>query len=131
MASDNQNSSPTTGGDAPPLAYYANYFEVGHNAFEFLIDAGQIEPGSGRVNFHRRLAIGPAHAKLLSQLLAQSVDQFETEHGTIPELLDDNPGDLELTSPFEFEQRAIDARRRAAQMATQKSTIPFDKEERQ
>jgi len=46
--------------DRPPLACYANYFEVGHNAFEFLLDAGQVEPQSGQVQLLSRIAVSPA-----------------------------------------------------------------------
>ena len=74
--------------DRPPLACYANYFEVGHNAFEFLIDAGQVEPQSGSVQLLSRIAVSPVHAKLLAQLLSQSIDQFERLHHEIPDLLD-------------------------------------------
>ena len=69
----------------PPLAGYANYFEVGHNAFEFLLDAGQIEPQSGTIRFTDRIAITPVNAKLLSELLARSITQLESAHGPSPE----------------------------------------------
>lgn len=99
--------------DRPPLACYANYFEVGHNAFEFLLDAGQLEPQSGEVQFLSRIAVSPVHAKLLAQLLNQSIDQFERKHQEIPDLVPGvNDGDLAFTHPSEFERRAIDARRR-------------------
>jgi len=134
MVAENQQRTETNGKSDgrknSPLACYANYFEVGHNAFEFLIDAGQIEPSTGEVVFHSRLAIGPAHAKLLSQLLGQSIDQFEEDHNDIPELLNDDPEDIELTSPREFEQRAIVARRRSTGSMQQSNSTPFEKEER-
>ncbi|PSJ41031.1 DUF3467 domain-containing protein [Allosphingosinicella deserti] len=98
----------------PPLACYANYFEVGHNAFEFLLDAGQITPESGEIRLMSRIAVSPVHAKLLARLLARSVDQFEHAFEPIPDLTEegDDGADFELTSPGEFERRAIDARRR-------------------
>lgn len=98
----------------PPLARYANYFEVGHNAFEFLLDAGQIEPETGDVQFTDRIAISPVHAKLLGDLLARSISQFEAQHGAIPSLVDEVGDALSLTCPDDFEARALDARRRAA-----------------
>ncbi|RQR33432.1 DUF3467 domain-containing protein [Burkholderia sp. Bp9143] len=93
----------------PLLASYANYFEVGHNAFEFLIDAGQVEPQSGNVQLMSRVAISPVHAKLLAQLLARAITQFEATHHEIPDIGDPEP-DLEMLPPQEFERRAIDAR---------------------
>jgi hypothetical protein len=101
--------------DRPPLACYANYFEVGHNAFEFLIDAGQIEPQSGEVQLLSRIALGPVHAKLLAGLLNQSIEQYEESHQPIPELTHgESVADLAFTNPREFERRAIDARRQPA-----------------
>ena len=99
--------------DRPPLACYANYFELGHNAFEFLLDAGQIEPQSGEVQRLIRIAINPVHAKLLSQLVVQAIEQFERMHHEIPDLADNGENaDSAFTNPLEFERLAIDARRR-------------------
>lgn len=93
----------------PLLASYANYFEVGHNAFEFLIDVGQIEPQTGGVQLMSRIAISPVHAKLLAQLLSRSIAQFEKAHREIPEIATSDD-ELAILSPQEFERRAMDAR---------------------
>jgi hypothetical protein len=98
----------------PPLAGYANYFEVGHNAFEFLLDAGQIEPHSGSIRFTDRIAITPVNAKLLGELLTRSIAQFEAAHGPIPDLSLTDEDAVTLTCPSEFEARALAARRRAS-----------------
>lgn len=97
----------------PPLACYANYFEVGHNAFEFLLDAGQVEPQSGEIQLMNRIAVSPVHAKLLAHLLNQSIAQFESAHHDIPDIaaIED---DLAIVNPQEFERRAINARRKPA-----------------
>ena len=101
-----------------PIACYANYFEVGHNAFEFLLDAGQVEPQSGQVQRIIRIAIGPVHAKLLAQLLSQAIEQFERTHQPIPDLADGvGTADFAFTNPHEFERLAIDARRRSLAVA--------------
>ena len=109
----------STAGPRPPLACYANYFEVGHNAFEFLLDAGQVTPESGEIRLMSRIAVSPVHAKLLANLLARSVDQFESEFQAIPDLAD--LGDFELTSPTEFERLAIDARRRSTRQPARRA----------
>lgn len=99
--------------EKPPLACYANYFEVGHNAFEFLLDAGQVEPQSGEVQLLSRIAVSPVHAKLLARLLTQSIEQFERAHHEIPDLAAAAAdAELAFTNPHEFERLAIDARRR-------------------
>jgi len=98
----------------PVMAGYANYFEVGHNAFEFLLDFGQIDPSSGDFNISSRIALGPTHAKLFSRLLEGALSKYEAEFETIPEIRnDDLLGNALDTSP-EFERRALDARRRNA-----------------
>ena len=99
----------SAGPPRPLLASYANYFEVGHNAFEFLIDAGQVEPQSGNVQLMSRVAVSPVHAKLLAQLLAHSIAQFETTHHDIPDIADIAEPEP-ILPPQEFERRAIDAR---------------------
>lgn len=113
----------------PPLAGYANYFEVGHNAFEFLLDAGQIEPQSGTIRFTDRIAITPVNAKLLGELLARSITQFESAHGPIPDLTDLEEDAVTLTCPSEFEARALAARRRnASSFAAGSSDAPVSHE---
>lgn len=94
-----------------PLARYANYFEINHNAFEFLLDFGQFQPESQSVQFHSRMACGPIHAKLLAEVLRNAIDRFEGEHGKIADLADANdPLELIHASLPDFEQRAAQAR---------------------
>ncbi len=111
--SELQSSDRRLADARPPLACYANYFEVGHNAFEFLLDAGQVEPQSGDIRFTSRIAISPVHAKLLSKLLSRSIDQFELAHDAIPEFAETELDLPDLTCPEDFERRALDLRRRA------------------
>jgi hypothetical protein len=92
-----------------PLAIYANYFEVGHNAFEFLIDFGQFQPQGAAVRMHSRMVTGPVHAKLLGQLLTEAIARFEAEHGEIADLARPEIETL-LVAPADFERRAELAR---------------------
>ena len=62
---------------------YANYFEVGHNQFEFYVDFGQYDPQSEKVQMHTRIVTGPAYAKMMGETLSSSVESFEREHGPI------------------------------------------------
>jgi hypothetical protein len=89
---------------------YANYFEVGHNPFEFYFDFGQYDPNSEQVQMHTRIVTSPAHAKLLGQTLSGSVDSFESENGAIPAPSDDaDPMELVRES---LEHEARTAKRR-------------------
>jgi hypothetical protein len=63
---------------------YSNYFEVGHNPFEFYIDFGQYDPQSQKVQMHTRIVTSPTCAKMIGETLAASVTSFEREHGPIP-----------------------------------------------
>lgn len=94
------------------IADYANYFEVGHNAFEFLIDFGQVDPQSGDIHLNSRIAVGPTHAKMFLNLMIKAVAQFETEFGRIPELQEEDPSSSILDFTPELERRAISVRRR-------------------
>ena len=76
-------SARSLNGSEAPEARYANYFEVGHNAYEFLIDFGQYRPDSESVQMRIRVVTGPVFAKLLSGLLAKAVARYEAEHGAI------------------------------------------------
>jgi hypothetical protein len=96
---------------APAASLYVNYFELGHNPYEFLIELGQYRPSAssdgGTIGIHTRLAITPPYAKLLSQLLSNAVREHEAENGKIPDLATVNsPFDQVLRSLPEFEERA-------------------------
>jgi hypothetical protein len=66
-----------------PEARYFNYFELGHNAHEFIFDLGQFHPEQAAAQLHMRVVTGPVYAKLLSNLLGQAVERHEREHGVI------------------------------------------------
>jgi hypothetical protein len=62
---------------------YANYFQVGHNAFEFVVDFGQMYSDGPREQIHTRIVTGPWYAKEFMELLEQSVEQYEEHFGPI------------------------------------------------
>jgi hypothetical protein len=98
-----------------PLARYANYFEVGHNPYEFLIDFGQYKPESASVVLHTRLALGPTHAKMFAAMLGGAISRHEGDCGPIADACDpSDPLEVVLKSLPDFERRALAARRRAA-----------------
>ena len=63
---------------------YANYFKVGHNAFEFVLDFGQYYPENGEAQFHTRIISNPVYTKALLQTLVESIEQYEQTFGAIP-----------------------------------------------
>ena len=67
-----------------PEGKYANYFKVGHNAFEFVMEFAQVysEPSVERV--HTRIVTSPVYAKELLEVLQKAVNEYEEAFGTIP-----------------------------------------------
>ena len=67
---------------------YANYFKVGYNAFEFVIDFGQCYPENDQAELYTRIVTSPAYAKALYELLHKSITEYESSHGPIEEDID-------------------------------------------
>jgi hypothetical protein len=67
------------GGESPE-GRYANYFQIGFNAYEFVIDFGlAYPPEEGR--FHTRIVTNPGVARDLSETLGRSLRDHDREHG--------------------------------------------------
>ena len=64
-------------------ARYANYFQVGHNAFEVVVEFGQHYEGSGEPQMHTRIVVAPVYAKALLGLLATAVEDYEKTFGEL------------------------------------------------
>lgn len=62
---------------------YANYFTVGHNAFEFLLDFGQFYHEDKQAQLHTRIITSPIYAKALFEILRESIEQYEQTFGAI------------------------------------------------
>ncbi len=67
-----------------PEGRYANYFQVGHNAFEFLLGFGQFYPETEKAQLHTRIITSPIYAKALLEIIRESLDQYEQIFGPIP-----------------------------------------------
>ncbi len=67
-----------------PEGRYANYFEIGHNAFEFLLDFGQAYEEGEKAQIHTRVITSPKYAQTLRDLIGESIDQYERTFGNIP-----------------------------------------------
>jgi hypothetical protein len=70
--------------EEPPLGRYANYFEVGHNAFEFVLDFGQFYPESDRARVHTRIITGPIYAEALLRTLQEALARYRDTFGGSP-----------------------------------------------
>ena len=79
--------------DPKLLARYANWFNIGHNSFEFILDFGQCHPEASQTEasqevVHTRIVLGPAYAKVLGGMLSESLGRYEAEFGRIPDVAD-------------------------------------------
>ncbi len=58
---------------------YANFFQIGHNASEFLIEFGQQEAGESV--FHTRIYVCAEQAWVLADLMTSTLEQHERMFG--------------------------------------------------
>ena len=65
---------------SPSKGLYANYFEVGHTAFEVVIDFGQ-RYGARRSRCHTRIVTSPLYAKALLRTLEGSLARYKARFG--------------------------------------------------
>lgn len=62
---------------------YANYFAVGYNENEFVIDFGQSYSEQDSPELCTRIVTGPVYAKSFLKMLRDSIETFETTYGSI------------------------------------------------
>jgi len=79
----NPDKKETQNGDQAS-GRYVNYFKIGHNAFEFVLDFGQIYEEGRPASLHTRIVTAPVYAKSLLGVLRESIEQYEQLFGPIP-----------------------------------------------
>ena len=62
---------------------YANYFKVGNNAYEFVVDFGQFFPENGKAEIYSRIVTSPAYTKALVETLENALLRYEKQYGKI------------------------------------------------
>lgn len=66
---------------------YANYFQIGHNAIEVLIEFGQLySDETAPPLLHTRIITSPSYAKTLLKLLYEALAEHEKQYGPIPDV---------------------------------------------
>ncbi|MGC1295072.1 MAG: DUF3467 domain-containing protein [Alloacidobacterium sp.] len=60
---------------------YANYFQIGHNAIEVIVDFGQLYSGEPFPLLHTRIITSPSYASDLLKLLAEALAQHDAQYG--------------------------------------------------
>ena len=75
------------GSECPPLhAEYSNYFQIGHDAFEFLFDFGQLCNRDEAVHIHSRIMMPPDVAQHLVDVLTATLAAYQERFGRISNL---------------------------------------------
>lgn len=62
---------------------YANYFRIGFNSLEFIVDFGQYDSESDEAELYTRIITGPSYAKMLHKTLQDSIKKYENTYGAI------------------------------------------------
>jgi hypothetical protein len=71
---------------------YANYFEIGHNAFEFLLDFGQLYSEAPEGRMHTRIVTSPIFARRLAVVLNRTLSQYDQAYGRVREEAEEEDG---------------------------------------
>jgi hypothetical protein len=64
-------------------AKYANYFQIGHNAIEFVIECGQFYADETIPSIHTRIITSPSYVKELVELLQKSLAEHQEQFGPV------------------------------------------------
>jgi uncharacterized protein DUF3467 len=75
-----KRSSSRGSSQAPLKGAYANYFQIGHTAFEFVIDFGQNYAGR-QPRCHTRIVTSPTYARSLLATLTSAVEEYARRFG--------------------------------------------------
>ena len=59
---------------------YANYFEVGYNAFEFVMDFGQYFSENDTAELCTRIITSPAYAMDFFNVLGESIEHYKAKY---------------------------------------------------
>lgn len=68
---------------SPPEGRYANYFKIGYNAFELVIQCGQCYAETEIPKLHTRIVTSPAYGKALLKILGDCLEEYEKTYGII------------------------------------------------
>lgn len=86
--SDEENTHPSN--KTALEGRYANHFDIGYNAFEFVIDFGQFYEGNAAASIHTRIITSPIYALELYERLGDLIREYESEFKTIEDFNEDS-----------------------------------------
>ena len=62
------------------VSLYANYFEIAHTPYEFVLDFGQ-SYANGQTSCHTRIVTSPTYARALLQTLTAAFEAYQRDFG--------------------------------------------------
>lgn len=65
---------------------YSNLAVITHSPAEFVVDFVRVMPGVPKAKVQSRIIITPQHAKRLMRALGENIAKYESQHGSIKEL---------------------------------------------
>lgn len=79
MSSDSSRSEKSSS----PDGHYSNYLQVGHNAYEFLLEFGRVLGENEEAELYVCIVTSPGHAKAMLRTLKEAIDAYEQAFGPI------------------------------------------------
>ncbi len=65
---------------------YADTFRIGHSAYKFVLEFGQVSPESEKIHFYTRVIMGPNNAKAFFETLDQSLREYKKQFSGITQI---------------------------------------------
>ncbi|GAB5539738.1 MAG: DUF3467 domain-containing protein [Salibacteraceae bacterium] len=69
---------------------YSNLAVITHSQTEFVVDFIGLMPGAPKARVNSRIILAPQHAKRLLKALNDNIVKFESQHGTIKDVEQEN-----------------------------------------
>ncbi len=64
---------------------YANWMNIRHNPYEFIVEVGHMSPGKTKPNVRicHRMVVSPQHMKQFADVIVRSIQRYESTFGGI------------------------------------------------
>ena len=85
MPQDNKNNISIDMHPEVAKGTYSNMAIIAHSPTEIVLDFAQLLPGIQNPTIRQRIIMSPIHAKRLLKALAENIDKYEDQFGTITE----------------------------------------------
>ncbi len=78
---------------------YSNLAIISHSNSEFIVDFVRLVPNVPKAKVKSRIILTPQHAKRLMRALADNINRYEAQHGTIAETDSGNLPPMSFNTP--------------------------------